>query len=97
MVQPGKHNSMCTFDPFQAVHCCSGGAALGRLISTDIKDFIGQFAFLGVQPFADKAYFNRVVFISLHPCPLQCCSLVTETRGQALMPLPDRLRCEDCL
>jgi hypothetical protein len=34
--------------------CCSGTP-----ISTDIKDFIGQFAFLGVEPFSDKAYFNR--------------------------------------
>ena len=40
--------------------CCSGTP-----ISTEIKDFIGQFAFLDVKPLGDKAYFNQIVSPSL--------------------------------
>ena len=44
--------------------CCSGTP-----ISTDIKELVGQFAFLGVQPFAQKAYFDRVVHITSATLP----------------------------
>jgi len=33
----------------------------GTPISTEIKDFLGQFAFLGVQLFGENAYFNNFV------------------------------------
>ena len=36
--------------------CCSGTP-----ISTEIEDFVGQFAFLGVQNFGDKSYFKHFV------------------------------------
>lgn len=36
--------------------CCSGTP-----ISTEIKDFTGQFTFLGVSPFGDRSYFNNFV------------------------------------
>ena len=69
VVHPGRQNSMCTLDPSLSLSllfrwCCSGTP-----VSTDIKEFIGQFAFLGVQPLAQKPYFNRVVHITLAALP----------------------------
>lgn len=44
--------------------CCSGTP-----ISTEVKDFTRQFAFLGLEPFGNKAYFNN--FVSPVPIPSQ--------------------------
>ena len=54
--------------------CCSGTP-----ISTEVKDFTGQFAFLGVEPFGDKAYFNNFV------CPVPIPSHIYLCKNAACM------------